>query len=248
MRLKPISDSIWTIAAPLSLGGLKLNTRTTLIRLDDGSLWVHSPVQLTEALKSEVEALGPVRWLVSPCLLHHLYIGSWKSEFPEATILAPKGLSKKRPDLDISNTIREGASWNDEVEVVYLEGFPANREHVFFHKAELILTDLCFFNPNATGLTGLYLWINGVTKRPNLPLLVKFMIKDKKPGSIFGSNSRLANQHISFCHHSIVSEGAQSNGIAFWMGFLWPSRETSLFDILINRCDMIFLCVPNGSN
>ena len=95
MSLTAISESIWTIPAPLSVGGLKLNTRATIVRLEDGGLWVHSPVNLTDELKDAVAALGPVRWLVSPCLLHHLYIGEWKAAFPNALILR-QSLAKTR--------------------------------------------------------------------------------------------------------------------------------------------------------
>ena len=211
--LTPISDSIWTLPAPLSIGGLKLNTRATIVRLQDGGLWVHSPVKLTEDLQAAVAELGPVRWLIAPCLLHHLFIGEWKAAFPEAHILAPKGLNAKRPDLDIANTIQEGSTWTDEIDLVFLDGFPANQEHLFFHKASqtLIVTDLCFFNPEASGFTGFYLWVNGVTKQPNIPYLVKFLIKDKAAlAQSLAPTRQWKLQHISFCHHAILTDNAQA--------------------------------------
>ena len=42
-------------------------------RLSDGSVWVWSPVALTEELSSAVEAIGPVRHIVSPNKIHHLF-------------------------------------------------------------------------------------------------------------------------------------------------------------------------------
>lgn len=208
-----IADSIWTIPSPLSLGGLKLNTRATIVRLQDGALWVHSPVRLTDDLKTAVERLGPVKWLIAPCLMHHLFIGAWKTAFPEAQVLAPPGLSKKRPDLEIADTIIEGATWRDEVDVLYVEGFPANQEHLFFHRASgtLIVTDLAFYNPDASGFTQLYLWFNRVSKRPNMPYLVRLFIKDKTAlVQSLAPTREWPIEHISFCHHALLSVDAQA--------------------------------------
>ena len=77
--LEAIADDIWTIAAEFKVFGLlQLNGRATVIRLSDGSLWVHSPTSLTDELKAQLDALGPVRHLVAPSLFHHLYVGVWR--------------------------------------------------------------------------------------------------------------------------------------------------------------------------
>ena len=71
LSLESVSQNIWTIPAPLSLAGIALNTRTTIVRLDNGQLWVHSPIKIDDDIKSAVSELGVVRWLIAPNVLHH---------------------------------------------------------------------------------------------------------------------------------------------------------------------------------
>jgi hypothetical protein len=68
------------------------------IRLSGGSLFVWSPVALTEDLRAEVDALGEVRYLVAPNSLHHGFgrTSSWirpddisKMKEPEAAEVCP---------------------------------------------------------------------------------------------------------------------------------------------------------------
>ncbi|MCU0949266.1 MAG: DUF4336 domain-containing protein [Porphyrobacter sp.] len=57
--------------------GLRLGTRSTIIRLTDGAVWVHSPVQLSRALAEQIDAIGPIRYLIAPNLYHHLFLKQW---------------------------------------------------------------------------------------------------------------------------------------------------------------------------
>lgn len=41
-----------------------------VVKLADGSLWVHSPVELDEPLRKALEGLGPVGHVVSPNYEH----------------------------------------------------------------------------------------------------------------------------------------------------------------------------------
>ena len=38
------------------------------------------------AIEEEVRALGPVRHLVSPNKLHHLFLAAWRAKFPGAKL------------------------------------------------------------------------------------------------------------------------------------------------------------------
>lgn len=66
--LKPVADSVWVVDGPVIRFvylGMKFPfpTRMTIVQLADGGLWVHSPTELSPSLKSEVDALGRVRYL-----------------------------------------------------------------------------------------------------------------------------------------------------------------------------------------
>lgn len=83
-RLQPLADDLWTVRAPLKLGGLEIGTRMTVARLADGSLWLHSPVRPTADLTKELDALGPVRHIVAPSKMHHLFLMPFAEKYPEA--------------------------------------------------------------------------------------------------------------------------------------------------------------------
>ena len=64
-RLNAIADGVWVVPAPLRFMGIfAIGTRMTVIRAGDG-LVLHSPIAIDEALKAEVDALGPVRHVVA---------------------------------------------------------------------------------------------------------------------------------------------------------------------------------------
>ena len=45
-----------------------------VVRLPDGRLFLHSPIAPSDDLAREVEALGPVAYLVAPNKFHHLFV------------------------------------------------------------------------------------------------------------------------------------------------------------------------------
>src|SRR5262245_58729840 len=98
--LQPFGPDIWLCdGAVVSFYGFPYPTRMAAIRMRDGSVFVWSPISLTRQLREDVEALGTVRYLVSPNRLHHLFLGEWKEAYPEARLYASPGLRNKRRDL-----------------------------------------------------------------------------------------------------------------------------------------------------
>ena len=116
------------------------------MRLADGGLFVWSPIALTADLKAAVDALGPVRFLVSPNLLHHLFLGEWKAAYPQARLYASPGLRKRRKDLAFDGDLGDAPdpAWAADIDQVAVRGSPWITEVVFFHRASgtAIFTDL----------------------------------------------------------------------------------------------------------
>lgn len=48
----------------------------TIVKLQDSakSLWVHSPIKITEADANYIKSLGQVQYIMAPNLKHHLHI------------------------------------------------------------------------------------------------------------------------------------------------------------------------------
>lgn len=76
--LREYGEQLWLADGPaVSFLSVPYPTRMAVVRLRDGGLWIWSPIELTDALAEAVEELGPVRHLVEPNKIHHLYLDRW---------------------------------------------------------------------------------------------------------------------------------------------------------------------------
>jgi hypothetical protein len=135
--LQQFGPEIWIADGPVaSFHGFPYPTRMAVIRLCDGGLFVWSPVALSDSLRSAIDALGPVRHLVSPNALHHLFLGEWKSAYPPARLYASPRLRRKRKDLAFDAELGDAPEpeWAADIDQVVLPGSFALIEVVFFHR------------------------------------------------------------------------------------------------------------------
>ena len=148
--------------------GFPYPTRMVVVRLSDGDSWVWSPVALTEQLASAVEAIGPVRYIVSPNKIHHLFLSEWVERWPDAKLFAPPGLASKKPDLHFANELgdKPDPGWAADIDQVIFHGSFAMEEVVFFHRTSrtAIICDLIQRHPESkmTGLPGMLMRLDGL--------------------------------------------------------------------------------------
>lgn len=146
--LKPFGRDIWIVDGPnvVAGGGFHYPTRSAVIRLFDGTLFVWSPVALTHELGAAIDALGEVRYLIAPNSLHHVFIPEWKEAYPAARIYAAPGLREKRKDIDFDDDLGESPAvgWSSDIDQVVVRGNAITTEVVFFHRASrtVLFTDL----------------------------------------------------------------------------------------------------------
>jgi hypothetical protein len=152
----------------VSFFGFPYPTRMAVARLSTGSLWVWSPIALTEDLARAVEAIGPVGYIVSPNKLHHLFLPEWSNHWPDAQLYAPPGLARKIKglhfDADLGDEV--DAPWMTEIDQAVFRGSHAMEEVVFFHRASrtAIFGDLIqrFPEETARGWKGLMMRLDGL--------------------------------------------------------------------------------------
>jgi len=131
-----VDRRIWTLDRPVWFGGVRLRARTTVVRLDDGSLLLHSPAPPTDGLAEQLRALGPVRWLVVPNRWHHLGTPAAAARFPEAKVVGPASALKRNKALRLELDI-QGAAFAEQVpefEALPLLGVPFLDETVLYHR------------------------------------------------------------------------------------------------------------------
>ncbi len=133
--LEPFAADIWTATRRAKFFGVETGTRMTVVRLEGGGLFVHSPVALDTQTRQEVDALGDVRAVVAPSIFHHLFVGEWMAAYPKAVFAACPGLEWKRTDLSFTAVLGDQPheEWSRDLEQVY---FSARRENevVFYDK------------------------------------------------------------------------------------------------------------------
>jgi hypothetical protein len=152
-RLVPVGSGLWVAHSRQKYAFLEVGTRMTIVRLHDGALLLISPINIDDDLRAQIDTLGPVRYVVSPNLFHHLHIRSALAAYPAAKLFLPKGLPAKRPDLE-SYEILENLppeEWRGQLDQRYFDGFrifeldgaKEPNEVVFFHRdaRTLIVTD-----------------------------------------------------------------------------------------------------------
>lgn len=167
--LKEFGPSLYVVEGPtVPFFGFPYPTRMAVARLSDGDLWVWSPVALTDELANSVEAIGPVRYIVSPNKLHHLFLGEWSARWPDARLFAPPGLARKKPEIHFDADLGDepDPAWATDIDQVIFRGSLAMEEVVFFHRASrtVIICDLIqrFAPEKITGWKGKLMQLDGM--------------------------------------------------------------------------------------
>jgi uncharacterized protein DUF4336 len=149
--IKPVDRDIWIVdGGNISFYGLPFPTRMTIIRLTNGDLFLHSPVNVTKELLDNATKLGRPAHLVSPNWIHYAYIADWADAFPDARCWASPNVrdraAKAGTNVAFDCDLGEQAdpAWAEDMEQLIVHGSPVHTEVVFFHKSSrtLILTDL----------------------------------------------------------------------------------------------------------
>lgn len=156
-QYKPIADCLGFVDGPLvhmSYPGLSFikipfPTRMTVIQLSNGDSWLHSPIAYQAELANAIEAMGPIRHIVSPNKIHYAHVQEWKAAFPDAITWASPGVRERARsqgiavhfDRDLSQTAPQ--QWEVDLLQTMVPGSYLNKV-VFFHKASktLVVADV----------------------------------------------------------------------------------------------------------
>ena len=193
--MKPVGKDIWVHEDAMRLAGTQLRLRMTIVKLENGGLWVHSPTKISPELKEKTEKLGKVSFIVGASNGHNSWLREWQEAFPDAVLYVSSGIPKK---LKLTNykVLAESNEdiWHADLAREYMPGVPFFNESVFLHKKtkSLIVTDLiqnhCDKRPSGlAGFVTKYIFepigVKGMCVAP--PLKLGFMIKNKPEFTLF---------------------------------------------------------------
>ncbi|KAI1419310.1 hypothetical protein F5Y12DRAFT_268266 [Xylaria sp. FL1777] len=165
--IRNVTPNVVTVSVPfLRFEKIPIGGRATIIKLTSGAIAVFSPVALTDEVKAKITELGGnVSYLIAGDLEHHIFLTQWKTEYPAAKLIGPKGLPERRKAITNDPMIGKeefdflydeknahSAAISDEFaadfEVELVNAHP-NKEIVLFYKPEKVLieADLMFNLP-----------------------------------------------------------------------------------------------------
>jgi hypothetical protein len=212
--IEAIAPDIWHMQHKFIANGVPVSSRMTVVRLRDGSLWLHSPVPISDEGRAELASLGKVKYIVAPNKTHHLFLSDCLAAFPHARFFGASGLSAKRPDLKGMTELKPLAepSWSEDLDQVFFDGIPFGNETVWFHKSSqtLIVTDLCQYWQGDLPLAAkLYAYFAGVRKKLAVPRTVRLLVKNRQAAQ--ASANRILQwpfKRVIVAHNAIVENDA----------------------------------------
>lgn len=225
--LQPFGPNIWIVDGPVvESAGFAYPTRMAIMRLDDGALFVWSPVALTSTLRTAIDALGAVRFIVTPTCMHHVALPEWRTAYPNALLYAAPGSRDRRKDIAFDADLIDDAptAWAGQIDQVLMRGNLIATEAVFFHRASgtALFADLLQnFPPD---------WFEGWRKlvarmdrmigaEPQAPRKFRIAFSDRK-----AARESLARIHAWPVEKVLMAHGAPitGNGAAFLTrAFAW---------------------------
>jgi hypothetical protein len=229
--LESLGPGIWVADGGIvSFFGFDYPTRMAVVRLDDGGLWLWSPVEPSPELEAEVRALGPIKHLVSPNKLHHLFLGKWHADFPEARLWGTASTVARFPDLGFLGELDDDAppDWAGQIDQFHFANSPFLDEMMFFHRESrtAIIADLS--QPFSESFLDRHWprWLRWIAKRARMvagwgypPIEVRFSFRHRD-----AARAKLRTLIAQQPERVVVAHGeiARTDGIAFLRrAFAW---------------------------
>ncbi|KAJ6572027.1 hypothetical protein B0H19DRAFT_988725 [Mycena capillaripes] len=154
--IREVTPEITTFSKPFAqFRILPFGGRSTAVRLSTGDVWVLASTPLTPDTKTSIDKLGPVKWIMGADAMHHMFLGQFKKEYPEAKVIGVEALVAKKKAEGLALDGAYGADapdtkygFEDEIYACYFSGF-ANKDVAWFHVSSktLIVADLLFNLP-----------------------------------------------------------------------------------------------------
>lgn len=135
--LQQYGRDIWIADGPpvKVFGPLSMPTRMMVVRLNDGSLWVNSPIEVSEAHAATIGDIGVVRYLVAPSRMHVWRLPAWKARFPNAQVWGPSDALGHNYGLTFDGLLDDEppAAWAKDLDQVVFRGHALMTDVAFVH-------------------------------------------------------------------------------------------------------------------
>ena len=184
MALVQHDTDLWSTEYRLGWqGGLvPIPVRMTVLRLAAGQLILHSPVPMSPELREELDALGPVGFIVVPHA-HGRFAAQASQSYPDAHLLAAPRAPRRRKSLSFRGSLADQppVAWAGQVESLLVLGFRLH-EVVLFQRSSrtIVLTDLCFnIHCSSSRVSRVFFRANGMWQRFGPSRMIRQLVSDR---------------------------------------------------------------------
>ncbi len=123
--LKPVAQGLWIVdGAPVTRAFVPVPTRSIVVQLQGGGLWIYAPVALTDGLATELAEMGSIDHIVSPNADHTEHAQVWAKAFPSARLW----------DIETLAPDQAEEAWQGQLHQLLVRVRPGRREAVFCHR------------------------------------------------------------------------------------------------------------------
>lgn len=184
-RLRQIDAELWVAETKLRFV-VEMGRRMTVVRLRDDELLVHSPAELSDELRRDLDNLGEVRFVVPASKVHgHLSMEAYAAQYPSAEIFAAPGLAERRRDVSFDAELgeRPDPRWAEVLDQTILRGHRFVDEVIFLHRPSrsLLVGDAVFnIEPSAPLSTRVWAWGPRLRAGAVPPPLFRAGIRDRQ--------------------------------------------------------------------
>ena len=157
-ELRPFGENIWTAEGPMVRDMRAwFTTRMTVVKLSNGSIWIESPVPVSDDILEEISELGPVKYLVAATMRHVWRLDNARTQFPDAQLWVCRRtrMTLQHGELPITGILTDTPppDWANDFEQLEFKGNPLLSEVLFYHNKSrtVIIGDLIQSNKKIKG-------------------------------------------------------------------------------------------------
>lgn len=147
--IQEFGKNIWIVDGPKVRDmGILFTTRMVIVKLQDSSLWIDSPVPVSFETLRDISHLGTIQYMIAATPRHVWRLESWHTLFPRAQLWVTEAtpFTLKKGDLPYAGILRDTPEqgWANDLDQMLFMGSSLMKEVLFFHKSSrtVMLDDL----------------------------------------------------------------------------------------------------------
>ncbi|GAB4214648.1 MAG: hypothetical protein OHK0013_39530 [Sandaracinaceae bacterium] len=209
--IEKLSSRVWRVEGDLP--NMPLKRVMTVVRMSDGRVLVHNGIALEEAAMREIEAWGPVAFVVVPNAYHRLDAPAYRARYPDARFLCPPGARARVAEVVHDVGLYAELPPDPAVSLALLDGVAEAEGYLRVEDESgvtLVLNDAVFNMPHLPGLQGFVLrHVTCSSGGPRVSRLARlFLVKDRP--AFVACLHRLADTpglaRVIVSHHETITD------------------------------------------